>query len=278
MVVISGGSITVDATDDAIHSNDSITIDGGDLALASGDDGIHGDFFVTINGGSIVITEAFEGIESEVITINDGFIDVSATDDGLNVADGTAAATDAAPTRGGGGETAGDYYIYINGGTTLITITSSDAADGDGIDSNGHVVMTGGLVVVNGPTDTRNSAIDTNGTFEVSGGTFIGTNINGRNSEGVGVGSTQASMYLTSDVTIDAGTVIHIQTTDGEGLVTFETSNVFDVIVFTSPELVDGGTYEVYLGGSVSGDSATGLYDDSAYTPGELAGTTTASL
>jgi len=280
MVVINGGTITAVAVDDAIHSNSTVTIDGGDLTLASGDDAIHGDFFVTINGGSIVITESFEGIESEVITINDGFIDVTANDDGLNVADGTAAETNTlsvGPGPGGGGEVAGDYYIYINGGTTVITIESSSTADGDGIDSNGHVVMTGGVVVVNGPTDTRNSAVDSNGSFEVSGGLLIGTNIDGRNSQGVGAGSTQASVYLTSDSVIDAGTVVHIQTTDGDGLVTFEPANEFDVIVFTSPDLVDGASYEIYLGGSVSGDSTTGLYDDDAYTPGTIVGTATAS-
>lgn len=290
MVVVSGGTITADAVDDAIHSNATVTIDGGDLTLSSGDDGIHGDFFVTINDGSIVITESFEGIESEVITINGGFIDVTATDDGLNVADGTAAETNTPSVGGGpgaggpggggpgaGGESAGDYYIYINGGTTVITIASSSVADGDGIDSNGSVVMTGGVVAVNGPTDTRNSAVDSNGSFEVTGGLLIGTNINGRNSQGVGADSTQASIYLTSDSVIDAGTVIQIQTTDGEGLVTFEAVNEFDVIVFTSPDLEDGDTYEIYLGGSVSGDSTTGLYETDAYTPGTLAGTTTAS-
>jgi len=77
---------------------------------------------------------------------------------------------------------------------------------------------------------------------------------------------------------IDAGTVVHIQTTGGEGLVTFETANEFDVIVFTSPDLVAGTDYEVYLGDPVSGDSASGLYDDAYYTPGDLAGTVTAAL
>jgi len=279
MVVISGGTIAADATDDAIHSNSTVTIDGGDLTLSSGDDGIHGDFFVTINGGSIVIMDSFEGIESEVITINDGFIDVTANDDGLNVADGTAAETNT-PTVGGGpgAEVVGDYYIYINGGTTAITVTGELAEQGDGIDANGHVVMTGGVVAVSGPTDARNSAIDySGGTFEVSGGLLIGTNIDGRNSEGVGTSSTQASLYLTFDSVIDAGTVVHIQTTDGEGLVTFAPANVFDVIVFTSPDLEAGGEYEVYLEGSVSGDSTTGLYSDDAYTPGTLSGIATAS-
>ena len=108
-------------------------------------------------------------------------------------------------------------------------------------------------------------------------GLLIGTNIDGRNSQGVGTSSTQASVYLTFDSVIDPGTLVHIQTTDGEGLVTFEPANEFDVVVFTSPDLVAGDAYEIYLGGSSSGDSTTGLYDDDAYTPGTLAGTATAS-
>lgn len=287
MVAISGGTVSATSVDDAIHSNSTVTIDGGDLTLASGDDGVHGDLFVTVNGGSIVISESFEGIESEVITINDGFIDITSSDDGLNVADGSTAETNtvvatAPPARGDGGapgdEVVGDYYIYINGGTTVITVTDELAEQGDGIDANGHVEMTGGVVVVSGPTDTRNSALDySGGSFVATGGTLIGTNINGRNSEGVGIGSTQASIYVTSDSIAEAGTVVHIQTTDGESLVTFVPDNDFDVIVFTSPDLVAGHSYEVYLGGSVSGDSTTGLYEDAAYEQGTLVGTATAS-
>jgi hypothetical protein len=284
MVVITGGTIVAEATDDAIHSNDSITIDGGDLTLASDDDGIHGDFFVTINDGSITITKSFEGIESENIEINDGFIDITSSEDGLNVADAstTAAATEAPGGPGGGPgggvESAGDFYVTINGGTTVITITGDLDEQGDGIDSNGHVTMTGGLVAISGPTDTRNSALDYNGTFEVSGGLLIGTNVDGRNSEGVGTGSSQASLYVTSGSVIDAGSLIHIQTIEGDGLVTFEAVNEFSVIVFTSPDLVDGEDYEIYLGGSVSGESTAGLYDDGDYTPGALAGPDTARL
>lgn len=289
-VVINGADVTVDSADDGIHSNGTIEVVSGTISVATGDDGFHADDELTIVDGVITISESYEGLESTVIRIEDGTIDITSADDGINVTGGTATeavVADAGGGRaggpggggpGGGEEVAGDYYVYINGGSIVITINSSTTADGDGIDSNGHIVMTGGVVVVNGPTDTRNSAVDYNGTFEVSGGLFIGTNIDGRNSEGVGPGSTQASIYVTSDSVVDAGTVVHIQTTDGESLVTFEPANVFDVISFTSPDLVDGETYEIYLGGSVSGESTNSLYEDSAYTPGDLVGTVTATL
>jgi hypothetical protein len=265
-------------------------------------DGIHGDSLVAVNGGSISIIEAFEGIESEVIEINDGSIDITSSDDGLNVAGADASTEVATPDLplvgdapiepdarpvpgggrgggpGGGVEAVGDYHVYINGGTTVITITGDLAEQGDGIDANGHVEMTGGVVAVSGPTDTRNSAVDySGGSFVMTGGTFIGTNVDGRNSEGIGTGSSQASVYVTTGSMIDAGTVVHIETTDGEGLVTFEPVNDYSVIAFSSPDLVDGESYDVYFGGAVTGDSSTNLYENSAYTDGELAGTATAS-
>ena len=139
--------------------------------------------------------------------------------------------------------------------------------------------MTGGVVAISGATDTRNSALDySGGSFTLTGGLLIGTNIDGRNSEGVGVGSTQASLYVTSAAVNEAGTAVHIETPEGESLVTFEPANAYSVIVFSSPDLVAGQSYDVYLGGTVAGDSVTDLYEADAYTPGQLAGTVTAGL
>ena len=50
-----------------------------------------------------------------------------------------------------------------------------------------------------------------------------------------------------------------------------------DLATVTSPDLVESASYEIYLGGSVSGDSTTGLYNDDYYSPGTLVGTVTAS-
>ena len=62
-LVITGGDITVDATDDAIHSNSDITISGGTLSLSAGDDGVHADSLLTVSGGSITVSTSYEGLE-----------------------------------------------------------------------------------------------------------------------------------------------------------------------------------------------------------------------
>ncbi len=253
-VLIAGGTTDIASQDDAINSSNEVTVDQGTLTLAAGDDGIHADYNLTINGGEIGITQSFEGLESEVITINDGAIDITSSDDGINVADADSVAVVGNGGRGqrGGDEGVGEHYVYINGGTTSITVTGDLDEQGDGIDANGFVEMTGGTVTVSGPTDTRNSAVDySGGGFEITGGTFIGTHIDGRNSEDIDGGS-QASIYVTGP-TMSAGEVIEIESAGGETLATFEPANDYSVILFSSSDLVAGESYDVYLSGSLAG-------------------------
>ncbi len=54
------------------------------------------------------------------------------------------------------------------------TITGGDITitEGDGFDSNGSASMTGGTLIIYGPTGNGNGAIDA-GSFDVSGGTLL---------------------------------------------------------------------------------------------------------
>ena len=101
-VNIDGGTITIDAADDAINSNGSLVINSGRLTIASGDDGVHTDSTLTINDGVLEITKSYEGIESAVITINGGDINILASDDGVNVAGGNDGSGGWGPGAGGG--------------------------------------------------------------------------------------------------------------------------------------------------------------------------------
>jgi hypothetical protein len=289
-VVIEGGTFDIDSADDALHSNEAIVVNDGTFAIITGDDAVHADDTVEINGGTIDVSASYEGIEGTIVTINAGDIRIVASDDGLNVAGGvdgsglTNAAgevggdtfRDRGPGGGGPGgggtppvETPGEYYLYINGGVISID------AYGDGIDSNGYVVMTGGVVTIDGSTSSRDGALDHNGTFTMEGGFIVGTHIGGMTSEGINAGS-QASLFLTTTGAIEGGTVIHIEATDGEGVLTYETLNDFSVIVFSSPDLVAGDSYNVYFGGVAEGENRYGLYAADGGSAGTLAGTAVA--
>ena len=61
-------------------------------------------------------------------------------------------------------------FLTINGGYIVI-----NSSNGDGLDSNGNVTMTGGTVIVHGPQSQPEVCFDVNGDFKVSGGFLIGT-------------------------------------------------------------------------------------------------------
>ena len=161
-VAISGGTVVIDAYDDAIHANGDVaiestatygsgdvTISGGKVTLSSSDDGIHADGAVAISGGDVSIVRSYEGMEGSSVTISGGSVYVASSDDGINSA-GT---------------------IALSGGCVMVY------AGGDGIDSNCSVrykgIVFGGATVGIVSTSGGNSAIDTDSGYTYTGGKVL---------------------------------------------------------------------------------------------------------
>ena len=248
-IVIENGSVTIDAADDAIRSEKDLVINAGTLEISAVGKAVHASYNLEINGGTIVVHTSDEGIEGGYITINDGSINLTATDDGINVSE-----PDDIPAPL-------VYYLHINGGYIVVN------ADGDGLDSNGSIEITGGTVIVNGPTASDNGALDYDGVFNISGGVLIAVGSAGMPSAPSQT-STQASLLINFDAALEAGTLVRIQTSDGEELLTFAPVKSYQSLVFSSPQLVEGVSYEVYTGGSSDAAAADGLYASGSYTPG----------
>lgn len=119
-------------------------------------------------------------------------------------------------------------------------------ADGDGLDSNGDLRITGGVTYVAGPTSGADSALDCNGEAEITGGTFAATGTVGMAST-FGDSSTQASMLiaLSPDSTPCTITVLDA---DGTELFSWDSTKNFSSVLFSSPELEQGAAYTVTAG------------------------------
>lgn len=255
-LAIGGGTFDFDSLDDAVHSNGNVLIEAGEFTIATGDDGIHADSSVLTKGGNITVTKSYEGIEGSVIVIADGTIDVTASDDGLNVGGGV---------DGSGmdmeSSASSDLLLQISGGYVSVN------SQGDGLDSNGNFVMTGGTAVVSGPTNNGNGSLDYNGTFEISGGLLIAAGSSGMVQASSDT-SEQNGILMTYPATQSAGTLLHLEDSEGNTIATFAPDKEYSSVYISSPDLAKDSSYTLYSGGTSTGKETNGLYTDGEYSGG----------
>ena len=288
-LVITGGTFDINSYDDAIHSNMITTIAGGTFEISSGDDGIHADYKLNMGteGGAdddfyVNITTSYEGLEGSVINILSGTTCMYSTDDGVNAAgdydeDGNVTSTSSGSSGqggqqpggpGGGGrpgmgggpggfnggpgggmeDSAANGVLYINGGMLYMV------ANGDGLDSNGNIAMSGGVVVVNGTTRGGNGVFDkgdNNNTFTVTGGTLIGFGTRDMLDNPSTVSG--QGYYSNTSTSISKGSVLKVATDSGYIAVIPEITISGGMLYVTCPEMTSGKTYSKLSDTSVSG-------------------------
>lgn len=198
-LVISGGSITIDAQDDALHTDGDMTISGGECILSTGDDGAHAALSLTVLGGKITVLTSYEGLEANQITLAGGELDITASDDGINANGGS----DGFSGGFGGGfggrrsdmnSQSGDMTPPDNSNMQTPpdgnapsgnppTMPGQDAADStttdDTTDKQPVLLITGGKITVNADGD----GLDSNGNLRVEDGDIT---VNGPSNGGNG--------------------------------------------------------------------------------------------
>ena len=231
--------------------------------LDSSPKGVKADGEITINGGVLNIqvtgkSDGSEGLESKTkITVNDGEIFVYAYDDAINV---------------GGDNPVG---MEINGGKIF-----AFADNNDGIDSNGTLKINGGLVIASGSAVPEEGLdCDRSQNFIVTGGILIGT---GGAAISTSTSSTQRSVIY-NGVSAQTGELFVITDSDGNPILKYELPRTMNsmAVFFSSPDIKSGGTYTVYSGGELSGNTVNwnGWFEDGAYTAGsELDSFTSSSI
>ena len=203
-IAISDGVIEINSHDDGIHSGGTVTVTGGKVTVKTDDDGVHADKALYVkDNANVSVTMAYEGMESPDMNFEGGITSVITTDDGWNAAGGTSTTT-VGNTGGRGGwgggfgggstgnlkVTGGFHYIYVGTGDT------------DGIDSNGGINISGGVIIVecrmNGG---MGGMVDSDGSTTISGGKLLGFGTN-NSEEGkqYSVNFTADNYYGTSEI------------------------------------------------------------------------------
>ncbi|WP_248758610.1 carbohydrate-binding domain-containing protein [Pseudarthrobacter sp. SSS035] len=279
-LVLAAGTVTVNATDDGIVGKDYavlldgayqvtagddgfksdneedegrgwVLINGGTLNVSASDDGIKAFNTLTIAAGVTTVEESEEGLEAQHIVMSGGTANVTANDDGVNASGGASTSTSGGGMGGGGEMAVGDYTVDVTGGSLTIN------AQGDGLDSNGNASISGGTVVVNGPTNSGNGALDVNGELTVTGGTVAAAG-----SVGMvvtpGTSSTQSGVQVTLGSSVPAGTVVQIADSSGTVVGAFVTTKTTASLVFSSAAITEGEEYTVYTGGTATVSAGVG--------------------
>jgi hypothetical protein len=274
-LVIDGGVLTLLSTGTGgkgISVDGDITIAGGTIDVTTSgktytysaaydtkSKAIKSDNNLTINAGTIRIKtyeDGAEGLECEYeLTITGGTIEINSYDDAINASGGT---------DGNSGS------IVISGGNIFC-----NASGNDGIDSNGTLTITGGIIIALGAVNGEDGFDCDSNTFKVTGGTLIG--MGGSTSKP----TTSVTTASTVEANVTAATLYHIESSAGVEVMTFKSARAYSgtvCLLFGGGGMARGTSYTLYTGGSVSaGTDFHGLYSGAAYTKGNAVGTFTAA-
>lgn len=185
---------------------------------------------MNINGsnGILNVNAENEGIDSELhLTINGGIINIVSGDDGINTnEDGVSVTT-------------------VNGGTVNIKVREG-AAEGDGIDSNGWLVINGGTVFAQACSTSGDAGIDSDNGIYINGGTVVAT---GNMLDKISGGAQNYAVFSFRESQKDSKTY-ELQNSDGETVIKFTSENSFTYLIVSSPKL-SGGDYSLLANGNV---------------------------
>ncbi len=174
--------------------------------------------------GKLIIKAENEGLDSELhLTIDGGILDIESGNDGINTNEDNISVT------------------TINGGRLSILVNGS-TGEGDGIDSNGWLVINGGTVLAQGCGFSGDAGIDSDKGIHINGGTVIASgNMLDRIESGGQAYATYSGNRANGEHTI------YLKDKDGNVVVTHTIVNAYSILVVSSPVMAEEG-YTVWDG------------------------------
>lgn len=159
---------------------------------------------------------------------------------------------------GGMGQADSSCLIQINGGYVVVDSV------GDAIDSNGNVEVTGGVLLVSGPTSDGDGAFDYDGSATTSGGTVLMVGSTGMAQSFIG--GTQA--FAMTSASGEAGESVCVVDGSGNVVVSLTATKRFGMVLTSSVAFAEGGEYALVIGGEVANANADGYTDSSTVSGG----------
>lgn len=188
------------------------------------------------NSGVLNITAANEGLDSEMhLTVNGGIINIKSGNDGINTnEDGVSVTT-------------------VNGGKLTIKVTG-DTGEGDGIDSNGWLVINGGTVIASACSDSADAGIDSDMGIHISGGTVIAS---GHMLDRIEEGGQNYSVFNFAEKQ-KGGEAVTLKNNEGKTVLEVCPENAYSILIFSSPDLT-AGTYTLWCGDKQLAGNSNGM-------------------
>ena len=289
---LSNGTVTVNAGDDGFKASRVVEISGGSLTVEQSDEGIEAQY-INVSGGDVNVTSADDGMNASLKTSNSESTDSSAnTSDaanqqqnntqnqgnqnmgqppampGGNAQDGTSQNGTTGtgqqgmgqPPQGGmpGGGGGGtfeviDAAINVSGGHVTVN------AEGDGIDSNGVTTLSGGTLIVNGPSQGGNAALDTNGDLLLNGATVL-SGSTADMFEAPSTNSTSGYLKLTNSSGFEQGSTVQVADSSGKVVANYKvTKSNVQLVLVSSSSIVKGQSYTAYTTTSAVDSNAASL-------------------
>lgn len=182
-------------------------------------------YFIVIDGARVKIDSSDDAIHTNSgnVLIKGGALDLTTLDDGINAASDDESVNE---------------HIIISGGT--ITVDAS----GDGLDSNGTIYVTGGTLIVYGPTTGADTGLDADGGILIDdGNVFVATT---KEMIEIPASNSKSNVLVYGVNTVQAGSEIILTNADGGEMVRITLKKQAQAIILSTPELATNGTYSLY--------------------------------
>ena len=282
VVEISGGSLTVEQSDEGIEAQ-YINVSGGDVNVTSADDGMNASLKTSDSESTDSSANTSDTANQQQNNQQQGSLPggqqngasnqqqqgtgqpptVSGTSqDGKsqNGTTGTGQQGMGQPPQGGmpGGGGGGtfevvDAAINVSGGHVTVN------AEGDGIDSNGVTTLSGGTLIVNGPSQGGNAALDTNGDLLLNGATVL-SGSTADMFEAPSTNSTSGYLKLTNSSGFEQGSTVQVADSSGKVVANYKvTKSNVQLVLVSSSSIVKGQSYTAYTTTSAVDSNATSL-------------------